>query len=228
LPGPDRVDLAREAIDVARRSGDNDALTWASGVAVRALGDEGQYDEATRQLDELRSLIGADSRPMGRSTLLLGEADLFLLTGHHANAVKAATVALALMAEEFDEQNALLSLIALGATSLAVPDLDAAYDAYARVFEISRRVSDIGSQGIALSGLAAIAAQRSQFETSARVLGTALAIPRSPGARPTNRYGYELAERLDRDALGDRYDQFLADGAVLAPDEAAALVGIYH
>jgi predicted ATPase len=223
LPGPDRAALADEADRLARQTDDLRVQGFALGVAVRVLGDDGLYEDAAQRLDELRSRIAEHPSPAGYMTVLIAEADLFLLTGRPADAVNAARSALE-TAAELNEQTRLIILIALGAAWLDVPDLDAAYEAYERVFAIGRRISDVGSQGIALSGFAAIAAGRSQFEISARVLGAALTIPRTPASRPTSRWAYELADRLCRAALADRFGSVVAEGALLSPEAAAALL----
>jgi predicted ATPase/class 3 adenylate cyclase len=223
LPGADRLALAREATDLARQSGDAGALGTALCVSMRVFGDAGLFDDAASALKEARALSDPHKEPTWWAYLLVCEADLALVTGRPADAAKTARRSLTMIASDLSEQAVSLARLSLGAASLDLGDVDAATDAYTLEFEMTRRLPDLSGQGIALAGLAAVAAIRSQHETAARMLGAARALPSIPGMSGASRRGYEVAERLGRDALGDRFDALVTEGAALTTDEAAAL-----
>jgi predicted ATPase/class 3 adenylate cyclase len=223
LPGEDRRELIDIALTSARESHDEPTRKWVLTVAARALGDDGRIEEGFTVLRELRTMIDRTSDPGWWSTEQVGESDLHLLAGRYADAVAAAHAA-AMPAEILAEQAETIRLAALGAASLMLPDLPTAYEAFVEVFAITRRLSDYAGQGIALAGLAAVAAAQSQHEISTRVLSAAQALPRPAGMRASSRHAYELAEQINRNALAERFDAFLHEGSKLTPVEAATLI----
>lgn len=85
---PARVGLALEAIEVARRSGDTDALLEASSLALTVLVAPEHFDTAAALSNEAMDLTTGVERPARRMQVLYGEQAIQMIRGSIDDAIR--------------------------------------------------------------------------------------------------------------------------------------------
>jgi predicted ATPase/class 3 adenylate cyclase len=226
LPGADVGRMVHEALVLARQAGNGFVLCQALQSEARQCSDSGRLEDAAALLIEALAITDVSEQLDVVESLLTARGDLELRRGRPAEALRLFQAVHDLIPRELNEQNLSICLVGIGAASLDLGALDVAFDAYAEAFILINRSGNLIGQSVTLAGLAAVASSRATYDVAAKVLGAARAVRLPVGMRPSSLHGYDVAERVVRDALGDAFDTLTAEGATLSISEAAALAGI--
>jgi predicted ATPase/DNA-binding SARP family transcriptional activator len=236
-PVDDAVGQCREAVDLARQSGEDwivaDALNNL-GVSLRTQGDLAAASTALREALALRRRIGELE---GVTAALNGLALIAIATDEYAEAGALFEEAFAISRERGDLFYEAARDVVLGYLAFARGDLESTRVSCVNALESCRRHGYLQFTAYALETLAGVAAAEGNLPRAARLLGSALAISDRIGRVPVpvprataTGVAYDWEARAVKRALaGARrdvglraWDELVSEGRALSLDEALA------
>jgi predicted ATPase/DNA-binding SARP family transcriptional activator len=218
----DAVALCDAAMNAARAVGEPMLIADALLASVGACERTGAWDQADELAGEALALYRAAEDPYGAAWALAEQGWNDLVHGRLQESEQRLNEALELRLSHGDDRRLVEPLIDYAWLLLARQHHEAARRGFLDCLALARHVGDQFIVGEALAGLATQAASEGRWTDSARLAGASEALHEQIGAPPWESVKAIEERVLDgaKDALGDKYRTYLAEGRALSVEDA--------